>query len=141
MSAEVFISYAAKDRTRVLDLVERLRTDLQKTRCAGCQRAGMPSIPGFRPARCWDSNEREKALNCLVELLDEHHDTFQKTGIAVIYFKMERSEDAYRWLQQAIKHRESSVPHFSVNPSLKKYQSEPLFKELFKSINHPLYVD
>ncbi len=26
MSAEVFISYAAKDRTRVLDLVERLRT-------------------------------------------------------------------------------------------------------------------
>jgi len=89
----------------------------------------------------WDSNEREKALNCLVELLDEHHDTFQKTGIAAIYFKMEHSEDAYRWLQQAIKHRESSVPHFSVNPSLKKYQSEPLFKELFKSINHPLYVD
>ena len=89
----------------------------------------------------WDSNEREKALNCLVELLDEHHDTFQKTGIAAIYFKMEHSEDAYRWLEQAIKHRESSVPHFSVNPSLKKYQSEPLFKELFKSINHPLYVD
>ena len=26
MSAEVFISYAAKDRTHVLDLVERLRT-------------------------------------------------------------------------------------------------------------------
>ena len=26
MSAEVFISYAAKDRTRVLDLVDRLRT-------------------------------------------------------------------------------------------------------------------
>jgi len=25
MSAEVFISYAAKDRTRVLDLVDRLR--------------------------------------------------------------------------------------------------------------------
>ena len=25
MSTEVFISYAAKDRTRVLDLVERLR--------------------------------------------------------------------------------------------------------------------
>ena len=26
MSTEVFISYAAKDRTRVLDLVDRLRT-------------------------------------------------------------------------------------------------------------------
>jgi TolB-like protein len=89
----------------------------------------------------WDSNDHEKALNCLIELLDKHHDTFQKTGFAHIYFTMDRPEDAYRWLQEAIEHRESSVPHYVADPSPKKYKSEPRFRELFKKINHPLYVD
>jgi TolB-like protein len=89
----------------------------------------------------WESNAREKAFNCLVELLDKHHDTFQKAGFANIYFIMDRPEDAYRWLEKAIEHRESLVPHYATYPSLKKFQSQPRFRELFKKINHPLYVD
>ena len=89
----------------------------------------------------WESNAREKAFNCLVELLDKHHDTFQRAGFANIYFIMDRPEDAYRWLEKAIEHRESLVPHYATYPSLKKFQSQPRFRELYKKINHPLYVD
>ena len=89
----------------------------------------------------WNSNQREKAYSCLVELLDKHHDTFQKTHFGTIYFILDQPEDAYRWFEKAIEEREPLVPHYATDPTLKKFQSEPRFRELFKKINHPLYID
>ena len=51
-----------------------------------------PNQPGFLLILFelyWESNDKEKALNCLVELLDKHHDTFQKTHFAGIYFRLD----------------------------------------------------
>tara|TARA_B100000614_G_scaffold22360_1_gene17705 strand:+ start:1551 stop:3602 length:2052 start_codon:yes stop_codon:yes gene_type:complete len=103
-----------------------------------------PNQPGFLQTLFnlyWKSNEREKAYECLIELLDKHHDTYQRTEFANIYFIMDRPEDAYRWMEKAIEQKESLVPHYATDPSLRKYQSEPRFRELYKKINHPMYVD
>lgn len=103
-----------------------------------------PNQPGFLQSLFklyWKSNQREKAYDCLVELLDKHHDTYQKTEFANIYFLMDRPEDAYRWMEKAIEQKESLVPHYATDPSLKKYHSQPRFRELYKKINHPKFVD
>ena len=103
-----------------------------------------PNQPGFLQTLFelyWKSDHREKAYDCLVELLDKHHDSYQKAEFSKIYFIMKRPEDAYRWLEKAIEQRESLVPYYATDPSLKKFQSEPRFRELYKKINHPMYVD
>ena len=103
-----------------------------------------PNQPGFLQTLFnlyWKSNEREKAYECLVELLDKHHDTYQRTEFANIYFIMDRPEDAYRWLEKAIEQKESLVPHYATDPALRKYHSEPRFRELYKKINHPMFVE
>ena len=53
---------------------------------------------------------------------------------------MNQSDDAYRWLQKAMEDRETLVPLTAVDPTFEKFQSEPRFRELFKKINHPMYV-
>ena len=103
-----------------------------------------PNQPGFLQTLFnlyWKSNEREKAYECLVELLDKHHDTYQRTEFANIYFIMDRPEDAYCWLEKAIEQKESLVPHYATDPALRKYHSEPRFRELYKKINHPMFVE
>ena len=50
----------------------------------------------------WTIGNREKALNYFLEILDKYHDSYQKTEIAGIYFKMNQPDNAYRWLQNAI---------------------------------------
>ncbi|MDE2644015.1 MAG: hypothetical protein OSB55_14880 [Verrucomicrobiota bacterium] len=37
--------------------------------------------------------------------------------------------------------KEGNVLFYGVLPNLKKHQQEPHFRELYKKINHPLYVD
>ena len=89
----------------------------------------------------WKSNQREKAYSCLVELLDKHHGTFQKSHFGAIYFMLGQPEDAYRWFEKAIEEREPLVPHYATDPALRNYHSEPRFRELYKKINHPMFVD
>ena len=89
----------------------------------------------------WRSNNREKALRYFIELLDLHQDSIQSTVIAHLYFIMDEPENAYRWIQKAIDNRESLVTYTATDLLHQKYQSEPRFQELFKKINHPLYVD
>jgi serine/threonine-protein kinase len=89
----------------------------------------------------WRSNNREKALRYFIELLDLHQDSIQSTVIAHLYFTMDEPENAYRWIQKAIDNRESLVTYTATDLLHQEYQSEPRFQELFKKINHPLYVD
>ena len=44
-------------------------------------------------------------------------------------------------LEKAIEAREGWAVFYGTFPSLKKYQQEPRFRELYKKIDHPLYVD
>jgi tetratricopeptide (TPR) repeat protein len=88
----------------------------------------------------WRSNNREKALRNLIELLDLHQGSIQSTVIAGLYFTMDEPENAYRWIQKAIDNREPLVTYTANDPLYKKFQSQPRFRELFKQINHPLYL-
>jgi tetratricopeptide (TPR) repeat protein len=89
----------------------------------------------------WVAGDREKALNHFIELLDRYHDSYQKTEIAGIYFRLNQSNNAFRWLQKAVDDRETLVPLAAVEPAYKEFRSDTRFRELFKKINHPLYVD
>jgi tetratricopeptide (TPR) repeat protein len=89
----------------------------------------------------WRFNNREKALRNLIELLDLHQGSIQSTVIAGLYFTMDEPEYAYRWLQKAIDNRESLVTYMGTDPRYRNFQSQPRFRELYKKINHPLYVD
>ena len=89
----------------------------------------------------WRANSREKALRYFIDLQDLHHNSFQNIGVAELFFTMNEPENAYRMIQRAIENKESLVPNLSTHPDFKKFQSEPRFRELFKKINHPLYVD
>mgnify|MGYP002395918897 FL=1 len=89
----------------------------------------------------WRSNNREKALHNFIELLDLHQGSIQNVVVAELYFTMDEPENAYRWIQKAIDNRESLVTITANDPSYRKFQSQPRFRELFKKINHPLYVD
>ena len=89
----------------------------------------------------WIAGRREEAKNQLIELLDRYHDSCGSCHFADMYFLMGKEEHAYRWLEKAIESKESFVPMVGVDPNLKKYHSQPRFRELYKKINHPMYVD
>jgi TolB-like protein/Tfp pilus assembly protein PilF len=89
----------------------------------------------------WNIGDREAAMEQVIELLDRYHDSFRKAHFADLYFVMGKPDHAYRWLQKAIEAKEGNVLFYGVLPNLKKYQQEPRFRELYKKINHPLYVD
>ncbi len=89
----------------------------------------------------WAAGRHEQAKDQLIELHARFHDSFNKCHFAEIYFRMGKEEHAYRFLEQGIRSKEVVVPYIGSIPSLKKYQSQPRFRELFKKINHPLYVD
>jgi serine/threonine-protein kinase len=84
---------------------------------------------------------REAALEQVVLLFEGFHDTMNKAHFAESFFVMGMPEQGYRWLEKAIEAKEGWVPFYANTPSLKKHQQEPRFRELYKKINHPLYVD
>ncbi len=84
---------------------------------------------------------REAALEQMVDLLGTFHNTLNNCHFAETFFLMGKPELGYQWLEKGIQAKETWVAMYGNLPSLKKYQSESRFRELFKKINHPLYVD
>ena len=89
----------------------------------------------------WRNGNREKAKDRLIELLDKYHNSFRNNAIAQIYFLMGKTDDGYRWLQKSIELRESFIFNLPTDPNFEELRKQPRFRELFKKINHPLYVD
>ena len=89
----------------------------------------------------WKMGDKEAAMEQVMELLDRYHDSFNKSHFADLYFIMGKPDHAYRWLEKAFEAKEGNVLFYGNLPMLKKYQQEPRFRELYKKINHPLYVD
>jgi hypothetical protein len=54
---------------------------------------------------------------------------------------MGKTDDGYRWLEKSIQLRESFIFQLPTDPNFEELQKQPRFRELFKKINHPLYVD
>ncbi|MEE2948452.1 MAG: TIR domain-containing protein, partial [Verrucomicrobiota bacterium] len=49
----------------------------------------------------WKIGNKQKALEYVVELLDKHKDTINRSLIAEIYFEMGKLEDGLRWLEKS----------------------------------------
>ena len=89
----------------------------------------------------WAAGRHEKAKDQLIELLDRYHDSFAKCHFAEMYFLMGKEDHAYRWLEEAFETKDSYLAILGGVPSLIKYQSQPRYRDLYKKINHPLYID
>ncbi len=89
----------------------------------------------------WKAGNKQQALECVIELLDKHKDTINRSFIAEIYFEMGKMEDGFRWLEKSVKIREPSLIRFASSRQLKSLKKAPRFREIFKKINHPMYVD
>ena len=89
----------------------------------------------------WAAGRHEKAKDQLIELLDRYHDSFAKGHFAEMYFIMGKEDHAYRWLEEAFETKDSYLAILGGVPSLNKYQSQPRYRDLYKKINHPLYID
>ena len=103
-----------------------------------------PNQPRLRKALFeahWRNGAREAAKDQLIELLDSYHDSLGKTHFAEIYFLMGKTDHAYRWLEKGFESRESTVSGYANDKKFLELRKEPRFRELFKKINHPLYVD
>ena len=103
-----------------------------------------PNQPRLRKALFeahWRNGDREAAKDQLIELLDNYHDSLGKTHFAEIYFLMGKTDHGYRWLKKGFESRESTVPGYANDKKFLELRKEPRFRELFKKINHPLYVD
>ena len=89
----------------------------------------------------WRNGDREAAKDQLIELLDSYHDSLGKTLFAEIYFLMGKTDHAYRWLEKGFENRDSTVPGYADDRKFSELRKQPRFRELYKKINHPLYVD
>ena len=87
------------------------------------------------------AGKEKEAMDQVIEILDRYHDSYEKSRFAEIFFVMGKHDNGYRWLEKAIEARESTVPRLPNARALKMMHSEPRFRELYKRINHPLYVD
>ena len=89
----------------------------------------------------WAAGDHELAKDQLIELHARFHDKLSKARFAELYFIMGKEDIAYEWLEESIASKEGPVFFTAVIPSMKKFQAQPRFRELFKEINHPLYTD
>jgi TolB-like protein len=89
----------------------------------------------------WAAEDRELAKDQLLELHARFNDSFSKARFAELYFIMGKEDIAYELLEKSIEAKEAPVYFTAVIPSMKKFQSQARFRELFKEINHPLYTD
>jgi len=89
----------------------------------------------------WAKGERELAKNELLELHVRYNDSFRMARFAELYFVMGMEEIAYELLEKSIEAKEGPAYFTAVIPSMKKFQQQPRFRELFKKINHPVYLE
>ena len=89
----------------------------------------------------WANGNEDKAKDQLINLYVMHDESLNKCFFSLMYFSMNKSEYAYKLLEESIALKETNNILMGVLPTLKQYQSDNRFVELMKSIKHPLYVD
>jgi len=84
---------------------------------------------------------REAALDQMVDLLESFDGVLNNCHIADTFFLLGKNEAGYQRLEKGIEARETWATLYGSMPFLKKVMHEPRFRELYKKIGHPLYVD
>ena len=88
----------------------------------------------------WRLGEREKAKDQLIFLLTRY-ETFSNTSFAQLLYSIGDKEEAFRYLSKAFELNETQVLGVAVDPRKLEFQSELKFREMFKKINHPMYIN
>ena len=103
-----------------------------------------PNQPGINQClfeSYWRLGESEKAKEQLIFLLSRYSESFPKAVFAKLFYLMGEKDEALRWLTMAFEYNETQVLSIGVDPNYSEFQSEPQFREMYKKINHPMYVD
>ncbi len=85
---------------------------------------------------------QEAALNEFAEVVGYPKVTTEKCGIvAQMYYLLAKKELAYHWLEKSIANYEVLSIEMAANSENEEWQKESRFREMYKKINHPLYLD
>ena len=90
----------------------------------------------------WKTGNKQLALENVIELLDKHKNSISRSAIAEIYFEMGKTDDGLRWLEKSAEIKEPTFMHLAnIGRRFRHLISNPHFRELYKKISHPMYVD
>ena len=85
---------------------------------------------------------REAALNEFAEVVGYPKVTTENCStVAQLYYLLGKKELAYHWLEKSIANYEVLAIEMAAIKEFEDWQKEPRFREIFKKINHPMYVD
>jgi len=86
--------------------------------------------------------DQRAALNEFAEIIGYPKVTTEQCGIvAQMYYFLGKKELAYHWLEKAMANQERVATEMAAGSEFEEWQKESRFREMFKKINHPLYVD
>ena len=86
--------------------------------------------------------DQQSALNEFAEVVGYPKVTTENCGVvAHMYYLLGKKELAYHWLEKSIANYEVLSIEIAAHVDFKDWQKEPRFREMYKKINHPMYVD
>ena len=86
--------------------------------------------------------DQQAALNEFSEVVGYPKVTTEKCGtVAQMYYLLGKKELAYHWLEKSIANYEVLSLELASHLDYKDWQKEPRFRQMYKKINHPIYVD
>ena len=86
--------------------------------------------------------DQQAALNEFSEVVGYPRVTTEKCGtVAQMYYLLGKKELAYHWLEKSIANYEVLSLELASHSDYKEWQKEPRFRQMYKKINHPIYVD
>ena len=85
---------------------------------------------------------REAAFDQFAEIVGYPKVTTENCGaVAQLYYLLGKDELAYHWLEKSIANYEVLAIEMAAIKEFEDWQKEPRFREMYKKINHPMYVD
>ena len=86
--------------------------------------------------------DQEAALNEFAEVVGYPKVTTENCStVAQLYYLLGKKELAYHWLEKSIANYEVLAIEMAAVKEFEEWQKEPRFREMYKKINHPMYVD
>ena len=86
--------------------------------------------------------DQEAALNEFAEVVGYPKVTTENCStVAQLYYLLGKKELAYHWLEKSIANYEVLSLELASHLDYKDWQKEPRFRQMYKKINHPIYVD
>ena len=86
--------------------------------------------------------DREAAFDEFAEIIGYPKVSTENCGtIAQLYYLLGKKELAYHWLEKAIENYEVLAIEMAAVKEFEDWQKESRFREMYKKINHPMYID